>query len=324
MRWHEDRILSKVSASYWVLIKIPKLIPSHVEFCILERQQRRRELREESEEEKKKKNSSDYGKATNSQFWGNNKLTRLPEFLLEVYLSPKQCSSSLWDPSVHPPNRVPTILCEFIHHQRTPQDNIETSSHEPCTPGKQRLPKNYFSPFCVSGNSLPAQSNASPCDLDKTHWWPLVTYDKTKIYPPNSYSFTHKWLAELFVSIDHSDWSTVLNCSWPNFSKAFLLFSSLWTLTHSWAMEGGQSFLNDPSQESADLREEYSLINCPVTPSTHPSLPHPILFSLFTSPYKRKALFCLTFEMLIDLLVKVVLLLPYPPPPITIVLFPLL
>lgn len=105
-----------------------------------------------------------------------------------------------------------------------------------------------------SRKQLTSTEICSPCDWDKTHGWSLVTYDKTKTHLPNSHSFTHKWLAELFVHIDHSDWSTALNWSWPNFSKAFLLLSSPWTLTHPWAMEGEQSFLNDPSQESADLR----------------------------------------------------------------------
>ena len=115
---------------------------------------------------------------------------------------------------------------------------------------------------------------------------------------PNSHSLSHKWLAELFVPINHSGWSMPVNQTWPNFTQASFLPPSPWTLTYPWAMEGEQPLFNDPFQNKLALRK-----NVPwwTVQSCHPQ-------PTFTPLCKKKnVLFCLNFEMLAYLIVKVVL-----------------
>ena len=109
--------------------------------------------------------------ATDSHFRERNRLSRLPHFLLaNTMLYPEQCFTSPWDLSVHLPRA--TILCEFT---QSPEGNLRQcwTSSEFCTPGKQKLSRNYPSPLLCSWKQLTAKNHSSPCSLDKTHDDPL-------------------------------------------------------------------------------------------------------------------------------------------------------
>lgn len=285
MRWYEDRILSKRRDSYWVGIKWWRHILSHEEFCILERQARRKELQRHQKRQRKTALSivkQIQYKATDSQFKGSNKLTRLPDFLQDH----QNYAILMFQFSMRPfcsPTKAYNYYPVWIFS--SPEGTLRQcwTLHESCTPGKQNWQKNYPSPFLCSIKQHTAKNYSSPYDLDKNHGWSLVTYDKTDTDSSNSHSFTHKWSAELFVSIDHSDWSMAVNWSWPNSSPAFFPSPKPWTLTHPWAMEVEQLLSNDPSQESADLSWPWSTLQ-----SCHQLIP---------VPYTQDFLPCLLLSM---------------------------
>lgn len=118
--------------------------------------------------------------------------------------------------------------------------------------------------------------------------------------PPNSLSLSHKWLDELFVPTDQPGYnSNYLGLSNP--AKASLPLPGLWT-SSAWTSIG--PFSTGPSRALADLRETHSLSTGyydVITATFHPALHVCFLFlALFTSPYKRKDVFCLTMEIQIS------------------------
>ena len=126
---------------------------------------------------------------------------------------------------------------------------------------------------------------------------PCILWQDQGTDSPNSHSLSHKWLAELFVPISQNGWSMPINQTWPNFIQASFLPPSPWTLTYPWAMEGEQPLFNDPFQNKLASRKN---VPWSTVQSCHP---HP----MFTPLCKKNVLFCLNFDMLAYLIVKVVL-----------------
>ena len=62
--------------------------------------------------------------------------------------------------------------------------------------------------------------------------------------------------------------------TWPDISQTSLLHTDPWTLTCFQPQNVERPLLNNPSWESADQQERYSLINCLIMPQAHPTPPH--------------------------------------------------
>lgn len=78
--------------------------------------------------------------------------------------------------------------------------------------------------------------------------------------------------------------------AWPDISQASLLHTDPWTLTCFQPQNVERPLLNNPSWESADQQERYSLINCLIMPQAHPTPPHRFFLARVPCSYKRKTL----------------------------------